>query len=210
MRERVLLRHAQHRTCASLESSLLFSYSSRVSRLLSAEASRSIAVPVVFLSLLFLLSSTVAGQEPVEPFLLPSTSIVPPTSTTALVHSPRRRTLAAMSTNRTLPIFDEPINQTNSSLDRPTTHTRNPAHLILIITICSLMCGLTIIGNLVVILAVCLVRKLQTASNILIVSLAVSDIFVGLFIMPLAMGKSVERRRHPSLLCLSSARNFQW
>jgi hypothetical protein len=53
------------------------------------------------------------------------------------------------------------------------------------------MCGLTIFGNLVVILSVCLVRKLRTASNILIVSLAVSDIFVGLFIMPLAMGKFV-------------------
>jgi 5-hydroxytryptamine receptor 7 len=49
---------------------------------------------------------------------------------------------------------------------------------------------ITIVGNLVVILAVCLVRKLRTASNILIVSLAVSDVLVGLFIMPLAMGKN--------------------
>jgi hypothetical protein len=48
---------------------------------------------------------------------------------------------------------------------------------------------ITIVGNLVVILSVYLVRKLQTASNILIVSLAVSDVLVGLFIMPLAMGK---------------------
>ena len=67
---------------------------------------------------------------------------------------------------------------------------RKTAFLIIIIIICSLMSAVTIIGNLVVILAVCLVRKLQTASNILIVSLAVSDIFVGLFIMPLALGKN--------------------
>ena len=52
---------------------------------------------------------------------------------------------------------------------------------------------LTIVGNLIVILTVCLVRKLQTASNILIVSLAVSDIFVGLFIMPLAIGRRIFR-----------------
>ena len=66
---------------------------------------------------------------------------------------------------------------------------RNIAYLVIIIIICSLMSIITVVGNLVVILSVCLVRKLQTASNILIVSLAVSDVFVGLFIMPLAMGK---------------------
>lgn len=54
---------------------------------------------------------------------------------------------------------------------------------------------ITITGNLVIILSVCLVRKLRTASNILIVSLAVSDVLVGLIIMPLAMGKSISRTR---------------
>lgn len=67
------------------------------------------------------------------------------------------------------------------------------------------MCGSTILGNLVVILAVCLVRKLQTASNILIVSLAVSDILVGLLIMPLALGKLCAKFSLSDLFRRSSA-----
>jgi len=76
------------------------------------------------------------------------------------------------------------------TVEPPKNEPRSPAYLVLIIIICSLMSIITIVGNLVVILAVCLVRKLRTASNILIVSLAVSDVLVGLFIMPLAMGKN--------------------
>jgi 5-hydroxytryptamine receptor 7 len=73
--------------------------------------------------------------------------------------------------------------------------------------LCSLICGFTILGNLVVILAVCLVRKLQTASNILIVSLAVSDILVGLLIMPSALGKLCSKFSLSDLIRRSSAGN---
>lgn len=45
----------------------------------------------------------------------------------------------------------------------------------------------TIIGNSLVCIAVLFVKKLQTPSNFLIVSLAVSDLFVALFVMPLAL-----------------------
>ncbi|GAA29051.2 5-hydroxytryptamine receptor 7 [Clonorchis sinensis] len=45
----------------------------------------------------------------------------------------------------------------------------------------------TIGGNFLVILAVTLVKKLQTPSNILIVSLAFSDFFVGLLVLPFAI-----------------------
>ena len=45
----------------------------------------------------------------------------------------------------------------------------------------------TVLGNILVCTAVAIVRKLQTPSNLLIVSLAVSDLLVGLLVMPLAV-----------------------
>jgi len=119
----------------------------------------------------------------------------------AIFSTPRRRMLpttilSPISLTSTTPISisittnNELHNLTNNANKIPRKEPRNVAHLVIIIIICSLMSIITIVGNLVVILAVSLVRKLQTASNILIVSLAVSDIFVGLFIMPLAMGKT--------------------
>jgi 5-hydroxytryptamine receptor 7 len=107
------------------------------------------------------------------------------TTTTTIFNSSRQRlqsTIPLLSFATTNTAHHEVINKTNLST------TRSLAHLIITIMICPLICILTIMGNLVVILTVCFVRKLQTASNILIVSLAVSDILVGLIIMPLAMG----------------------
>lgn len=45
----------------------------------------------------------------------------------------------------------------------------------------------TIVGNVLVCIAVCLVRKLRRPSNYLIVSLAVSDLCVAILVMPVAM-----------------------
>lgn len=45
----------------------------------------------------------------------------------------------------------------------------------------------TIIGNLLVCLSVILVRKLRKPQNYLLVSLALSDFFVALFVMPFAI-----------------------
>ena len=84
--------------------------------------------------------------------------------------------------------------QAQQQQQHQTASTRTTVHKAIIILVCSIMCGITILGNLVVILTVCLVRKLQTASNILIVSLAVSDIFVGLFVMPIALGKKKQQQ----------------
>lgn len=122
-------------------------------------------------------------------------SIISINGTTTMFNNSRRRlntTISVLSStvlSATITTIDnEVVNKTTSSEDSSEA-TRTTAQIVLIITVCSLMCLVTIIGNLVVILAVSIVRKLQTASNILIVSLAVSDILVGLFIMPLAMGK---------------------
>ncbi|XP_006820691.1 5-hydroxytryptamine receptor 1F-like [Saccoglossus kowalevskii] len=50
---------------------------------------------------------------------------------------------------------------------------------------------LTIIGNWLVVLSVCLVRKLRTPANYLYVSLAVSDLSIAILVMPLALVKEI-------------------
>lgn len=45
----------------------------------------------------------------------------------------------------------------------------------------------TIGGNILVILAVSLEKKLQNATNYFLMSLAVADLLVGLFVMPIAL-----------------------
>ncbi|CAF4971653.1 unnamed protein product, partial [Rotaria sp. Silwood1] len=89
-------------------------------------------------------------------------------------------------TNGTTTINDELINKIHIE-EYEANDSRHLIHLIIIIIVCLLMFTLTIIGNLIVILAISLVQKLKTTSNILIFNLAVNDLVVGLFIMPVAL-----------------------
>lgn len=57
----------------------------------------------------------------------------------------------------------------------------------LITIILSLVILVTAIGNILVCVAVCLVRKLRRPCNYLLVSLAVSDLCVAILVMPMAM-----------------------
>jgi hypothetical protein len=175
------------------ESTLAFLYGRRICRL-----SLSILPPTVyskrtsifisFLSIFSLFSSVSAVQQHlVNQHQISSSIILTNGITTTIFNSSRQRLQSTILPLLSATTYDLFNNKTNLSQNHQEI-TRNTARLIIIILICPLMCILTIVGNLVVILTVCLVRKLQTASNILIVSLAVSDIFVGLIIMPLAMG----------------------
>lgn len=56
---------------------------------------------------------------------------------------------------------------------------------VLVLTIALMIVG-TLVGNALVCLAVLLVRKLKQPPNILLVSLAIADFSVGLFVMPIA------------------------
>ena len=56
----------------------------------------------------------------------------------------------------------------------------------LIVVTCGLIVIGTIVGNILVCTAVAIVRRLRTPSNLLIVSLAVSDLLVAVLVMPLA------------------------
>lgn len=65
---------------------------------------------------------------------------------------------------------------------------------IIIVTACVVMNIGTVIGNILVCTAVCMVRRLRTPSNMLIVSLALSDMLVSLLVMPLAIVNEVKDR----------------
>src|SRR6218665_991523 len=56
--------------------------------------------------------------------------------------------------------------------------------IVLIVLACGLIVSGTVLGNVLVVTAVAIVRKLQTPSNLLIVSLAVSDLLVAVLVMP--------------------------
>lgn len=62
--------------------------------------------------------------------------------------------------------------------------------LILAALLCMLALG-AVVGNLFVVLALLLVRKLKQPANLLIFNLALSDILVALFVMPPAAAKEV-------------------
>jgi len=61
----------------------------------------------------------------------------------------------------------------------------------LIAATCGLIVVGTIVGNVLVCTAVAIVRRLRTPSNLLIVSLAVSDLLVAVLVMPLAVAYEV-------------------
>jgi len=64
----------------------------------------------------------------------------------------------------------------------------------LIAAVCGLIVVGTIVGNVLVCTAVAIVRRLRTPSNLLIVSLAVSDLLVAVLVMPLAVAYEVMGR----------------
>uniref|UniRef100_A0A7E4W9Q2 G_PROTEIN_RECEP_F1_2 domain-containing protein n=1 Tax=Panagrellus redivivus TaxID=6233 RepID=A0A7E4W9Q2_PANRE len=69
----------------------------------------------------------------------------------------------------------------------------HPVIAVIIIFLVSLLILATIIGNAMVCLAVLMVRKLkQQPANLLLISLAVADFSVGLFVMPIALVSIIE------------------
>nr|CAH8842140.1 unnamed protein product [Trichobilharzia regenti] len=89
-----------------------------------------------------------------------------------------------MSTSPVTPVNSGSMNQSMESLPLPSTPIGNS--MIIIGVFLASVCIGTVLGNLLVVLAIGLVKKLRTPSNFLIVSLAVSDLLVGLLVIPLA------------------------
>lgn len=84
-------------------------------------------------------------------------------------------------------------NFTQESVTRAVMKEKNwPALLILVII------ALTIGGNILVILAVSLEKKLQNATNFFLRSLAVADMLVGILVMPISLINILYGRFSPS------------
>lgn len=63
----------------------------------------------------------------------------------------------------------------------------------------------TIGGNILVILAISLEKKLQNATNYFLMSLAVADLLVGIFVMPIAL-LTIMFSKYPVIMLLTSSK----
>lgn len=83
--------------------------------------------------------------------------------------------------------LEEATNSTNGSIiDVQHSFQFQFQSLLIFVTLIVIIFG-TIVGNILVCVAVCLVRKLRRPCNYLLVSLAVSDLCVAILVMPIAM-----------------------
>lgn len=84
--------------------------------------------------------------------------------------------------NHSLPTTDPLNSSMGADISRKSIKEKNwPALLILVIIV------LTIGGNILVIMAVSLEKKLQNATNYFLMSLAVADMLVGILVMPVSL-----------------------
>lgn len=104
-----------------------------------------------------------------------------------------------LTLNQSLPTSDPLNTSEKGEISRMSVREKNwPALLILVIIL------LTIGGNILVIMAVSLEKKLQNATNFFLMSLAVADMLVGILVMPVSLIAVLYGKWLPSLLAISS------
>ncbi|OPJ89545.1 5-hydroxytryptamine receptor 2C isoform B [Patagioenas fasciata monilis] len=99
-----------------------------------------------------------------------------------IARSPFAQGCCNLTLNQSLPTSD-PLNASEKGeVSRMSVREKNwPALLILVVIL------LTIGGNILVIMAVSLEKKLQNATNFFLMSLAVADMLVGILVMPVSL-----------------------
>jgi len=106
-------------------------------------------------------------------------------SSLMIVVSTTLQSLSAADVNATTPTHNHSAN-TTADVSPHAGSSYGDWQVALIAVACGILVVGTIIGNVLVVTAVVIVRRLRTPSNLLIVSLAISDLLVALLVMPLA------------------------
>jgi hypothetical protein len=89
--------------------------------------------------------------------------------------------------NRLIETSRSMLTNLSSNVVNEKTLERSIISVILITFLLSSICVMTLIGNLLVVIAVLTTKSLHTVTNSFIMSLAVADMLVAVFIMPLSI-----------------------
>lgn len=93
----------------------------------------------------------------------------------------------------------DPANSSNANVNESRalgTVQKNWLALLILLAIV-----VTVTGNILVIMAVSLERKLQNATNYFLMSLAITDMLLGLLVMPVAMVTILYSESHLKVVC---------
>jgi len=93
-----------------------------------------------------------------------------------------------------VPIDGMPCNQFNANHRLASSTDCLSLRDVMVVLVLALIILTTLLGNVLVILAVLVYRRLQTFTNLLLVSLAIADFLVGALIMPAAVVTYVHGR----------------
>lgn len=88
-----------------------------------------------------------------------------------------------------------------NSTAAPNDASQTSLGVLIAVFLCTLLIFIVIFGNTLVILSVVTTRRLRTVTNLFVMSLAVADLLVGIFVMPLDVALTLS---HGECFCCCS------